>query len=224
VSDVHTSLARVRQRVASAATRAGRDPASVRLVAVSKMHGPEAVRAAYEAGQRAFGENYAQELRDKAQELADLPGIRWHAIGPLQTNKAKYVARTAHAFHALDRLEIARELSKRRTGAPLACYVEVHLGEEATKSGVEPEEVPALVEQVRGLAGLELVGLMAMPPFDEPPEQSRAHFRLLRELARRVGLKGLSMGSTYDFEIAIEEGSTAVRIGTAIFGERPTSP
>ena len=221
---VAEGLAAVQDRISRACARAGRRPEEVELIAVSKLHPASRIREAYLAGQRAFGENYAQELRDKAEELADLPGIRWHAIGPLQTNKAKYVARSAHAFHALDRLEIARELSKRRTGAPLACYLEVHLGGEQSKSGVEPEQVPALVEQVRGLAGLELVGLMAMPPLDEPPERSRAHFRLLRELAGRVGLKGLSMGSTHDFEIAIEEGSTAVRIGTAIFGERPTSP
>lgn len=214
-------LTEVRGRVEAACARADRASTSVELLAVSKLQPEELIREAYAAGQRSFGENYAQELRDKAEHLSDLRGLRWHAIGPLQLNKAKYVAKAAHAFHALDRVEVARELSRRRTGAPLRCYVQVNVGSEESKSGLAPEAVPALLEQVRPLAGLEVVGLMCLPPLGEEAESSRPYFRALRELARRLGLPGLSMGTTGDFEVALEEGATVVRVGTAIFGERP---
>ena len=220
MTDVAASWRAVLDRVRAAATRAGRPERSVEVVAVSKLQPPEAIRAAYAAGARAFGENYAQELRDKAAALSDLPGIRWHAIGPLQTNKARYVARSAHVFHALDRREVAEELSRRRTGSPLLVYVEVNVAGEASKSGVAPGALGPLLQAVRPLPGLEVVGLMTMPPL-APPEEVRPLFRALAALAREHGLAGLSMGSTHDFEVAIEEGATAVRVGTAIFGERP---
>jgi len=221
MSGVTERLAEVRARVAAACARAGREPSSVTLVAVSKLKPAALIREAYAAGQRDFGENYAQELRDKAAELADLEGLRWHAIGPLQTNKVKYVARVAGAFHALDRVEVARELSKRREGAPpLPCYVEVNVGAEATKSGLGPEALGPFLEAVRALPGLRVEGLMALPPPTEDEAVARSAFRALRELARQHGLTGLSMGTTHDFELAIEEGATLVRVGTAIFGER----
>ncbi len=200
-------------------------PTSVELIAISKLHPAAAIREAYAAGQRHFGENYAQELRDKADELSPvLPGLRWHAIGPLQTNKAKYVARSAHVFHALDRLEIAQELSKRRTGLPLRCFVEVNLAGEASKSGVAPAGLAELLASVRGLPGLEVVGLMSLPPLGDSAESSRPYFRTLRSLAAEHGLPELSIGTTSDYEVAIEEGATCVRVGTAIFGERPPRP
>lgn len=220
MSDVAAGWKTVLERVRAAEARAGRAAGSVEVVAVSKLHPPDAIRAAYAAGARAFGENYAQELRDKAETLSDLAGLRWHAIGPLQTNKARYVARFAHVFHALDRLEVARELSRRRTGAPLAVHVEVNVAGEGTKSGVAPPALGALLDAVRPLPGLELVGLMTMPPL-APAEQVRPLFRALASFAREHGLAGLSMGSTHDFETAIEEGATVIRVGTAIFGERP---
>jgi len=220
MTDVAASWRAVLDRVRAAAARSGRPERSVEVVAVSKLQPPEAIRAAYAAGARAFGENYAQELRDKAAALSDLPGIRWHAIGPLQTNKARYVARSAHVFHALDRREVAEELSRRRTGSPLLVYVEVNVAGEASKSGVAPGALGPLLQAVRPLPGLEVVGLMTMPPL-APPEEVRPLFRALAALAREHGLAGLSMGSTHDFEVAIEEGATAVRVGTAIFGERP---
>jgi pyridoxal phosphate enzyme (YggS family) len=192
----------------------------VTLLAVSKLKPAELIREAYAAGQRDFGENYAQELRDKAAELAGLEGLRWHAIGPLQTNKVKYVAKAAHAFHALDRLDVARELSKRRADAPLPCYVEVNIGGEQSKSGLALEALGPFLDEVRALPGVRLEGLMALPPPTEDEQQARGHFRRLRELARGHGLAGLSMGTTHDFELAIEEGATIVRVGTAIFGER----
>jgi PLP dependent protein len=220
MSDVATGWKTVLERVRAAEARAGRPSGTVEVVAVSKLQPPEAIRAAHAAGARAFGENYAQELRDKAEALSDLQGLRWHAIGPLQTNKARYVARSAHVFHALDRLEVAQELSRRRTGTPLAVYVEVNVAGEGSKSGVAPESLKALLDAVRPLPGLELVGLMTMPPL-ALADEVRPYFRALAALAREHGLRGLSMGSTQDYEAAIEEGATVVRVGTAIFGERP---
>jgi len=214
-------LAALQSAVREACREAGRPEDSVELLAVSKLQPLEAVREAYAAGVRAFGENYAQELRDKSAALSDLPGIRWHAIGPLQTNKAKYVARAAHVFHALDRADVAEELSRRRTGAPLDVYLEVNVGGEASKGGIPPSEVSPLADRVRVLPGLQLVGLMSMPPLGPGPEESRPHFRMLAELARAQGLRGLSMGTTHDYRVAIEEGATVVRVGTALFGERP---
>lgn len=220
MTDVAASWRAVLDRVRAAETRAGRPSGSVEVVAVSKLQTPEAIRAAYAAGARAFGENYAQELRDKSEALSDLPGLRWHAIGPLQTNKARYVARSAHVFHALDRLEVAQELSRRRTGAPLDVYVEVNVAGEGTKSGVVPAALAPLLDAVRPLPGLRVVGLMTMPPL-APADEVRPFFRALAALGREHGLAGLSMGSTHDFETAIDEGATVVRVGTAIFGERP---
>ncbi|NVJ26935.1 YggS family pyridoxal phosphate-dependent enzyme [Myxococcus sp. AM011] len=220
-ADLAERLEAVRARVAAACARAGRPVESVTLVAVSKLKPAAMIREAYAAGQRDFGENYAQELRDKAVELADLEGLRWHAIGPLQTNKVKYVAKVASTFHALDRLEVARELSKRREGAgPLPCFVEVNVGGEATKSGLEPSALPDFLAQARELPGLRLVGLMSLPPPTDDEARARGYFQALRELARSHALPELSMGTTHDFELAIEAGATRVRVGTAIFGER----
>lgn len=222
MSTVAQNLAEIRERIGRACEKAGRSPQSVTLLAVSKLQPSPAIQEAHAAGHRDFGENYAQELRDKAAELSALEGLRWHAIGPLQTNKAKYVASAAYAFHALDRIDVARELSKRRAGQPpLRCYLEVNVGGEASKSGVTAEQAEALLNQVRALPNLEVVGLMTMPPLTDNPEDARPHFQRLRALAQKLGLPELSMGSTGDFEVAIEEGSTCVRVGTAIFGARP---
>jgi len=220
MSEVAERLAQIRSQVAAACARAGRPVESVTLVAVSKLKPAALIREAYEAGQRDFGENYAQELRDKAAELAGLEGLRWHAIGPLQTNKVKYVAKAALSFHALDRLEVAQELSRRRQETPIPCYVEVNVGGEASKSGLAPDALGPFLESVRALPGLRVEGLMSMPPPTEDEQVARGYFRTLRELAGRYGLEGLSMGTTHDFELAIEEGATLVRVGTAIFGER----
>jgi PLP dependent protein len=220
VSTLTERLAAVRARVEAACARAGRAPGSVTLVAVSKLKPGALIREAHAAGQRDFGENYAQELRDKAVELGDLEGLRWHAIGPLQTNKVKYVAKVAHAYHALERLEVAQELSRRRLDAPLPCHVEVNVGREASKSGLSPEALGPFLDAVRALPGLRVEGLMTLPPPTDDAQEARGYFRALRELARTHGLAGLSMGTTHDFELAIEEGATLVRVGTALFGER----
>lgn len=219
MSSTAENLALVRQRIEAACRRAGRSAADVELIAVSKLKSSALIRECFAAGQRAFGENYAQELRDKAKELADLD-LKWHAIGPLQMNKARYVAQYASAFHALDRADLAAELSRRRTGAPLRCFIEVNLGAEASKRGVAPESVAALLESVRDRPRLQIAGLMCLPPFSNEPDASRPYFRQLKRLASAVKLPELSMGTTVDFEVAIEEGATAVRVGTAIFGER----
>ena len=226
MDEIANNLASVRTKIAAACRRAHRRPDEVTLVAVSKLQPSAYIEAAYAAGQRDFGENYAQELRDKSTELAHLPELRWHAIGPLQTNKVKYVAKVATSFHALFSLEIAEELNKRREGHPIDVFIEVNVAAEDSKSGIAPAQVAALAEKVRKLPGLRLVGLMCMPPQPEPPtawtpEDNRPHFAALRELGKLHGLTQLSMGSTSDYEVAIEEGATVVRVGRSIFGSRP---
>jgi pyridoxal phosphate enzyme (YggS family) len=202
-----------------AALRA-RLPAGVTLVAVSKTQPAQAIREAYAAGQRDFGENYAQEWRAKADALGDCPELRWHFIGGLQTNKVKLIAGRVAYVHTVDRLELARELSRRLASreARVRVFLEVNVAGEASKEGCRPEDVPALAETVRGLPALDLVGLMCIPPAGADP---RPHFRMLRELRDRLGLPELSMGMSADWREAVEEGATFVRIGTAIFGARP---
>jgi hypothetical protein len=202
-----------------AALRA-RLPPGVTLVAVSKTQPPDAIREAYAAGQRDFGENYVQEWRDKAAALADLPELRWHFVGGLQTNKVKYLAGRVHLVHAVDREELARELSRRsaQKGAVARVLVEVNTGGEATKGGCAPDDAPRLVEAARALPSVEVRGLMCMPP---PGDDPRPHFRTLRALRDRLGLAELSMGMSADWEVAVAEGATIVRVGTAIFGARP---
>jgi pyridoxal phosphate enzyme (YggS family) len=222
-------LAEVRERVVRAAEAAGRDPARVKLVAVSKTKGPEAVREAYAAGQRAFGENYAQELAAKAEALADLPDLEWHFIGHLQTNKAKVVAKHAHVVHTVDSAALARELGKRaaREGrpAPLPVLVEVSIGGEAQKAGAAPSEIDEVMRAIRAEPALALCGLMTMPPADDLAAARRV-FETLVSLRNLHGgpaaLPELSMGMTADLEVAIACGATIVRVGTAIFGARRT--
>ncbi len=198
-------------------------PPGVTLVAVSKTQPASAIREAHAAGQRDFGENYAQEWREKADALADLADLRWHFIGALQTNKVKYLAGRVHAIHTVDRAELAREISKRfgAKGAVARVFLEVNTGGEASKAGCAADEAPRLAEAVRALPALDLAGLMAIPPPDADP---RPHFRLLRSLRDRLGLRELSMGMSADWRAALEEGATVIRIGTAIFGERPARP
>ncbi len=194
-------------------------PEGVTLVAVSKTQPADAVREAYAAGQRDFGENYVQEWRDKAAALADLPELRWHFIGSLQTNKVKYLAGKVALVHTVDREELGREIAKRweKAGARARVLVEVNLGGEASKGGCAPDAVPALVAALRAMPALEVEGLTCIPP---PEDDPRPHFRALRALRDRLGLRALSMGMSGDYPVAIEEGATIVRVGTAIFGER----
>jgi PLP dependent protein len=226
-SSIAENLTDVRQRIAEAARRVGRDPAEITLVAVSKRHPIEAIREAWEAGQRDFGENYAQELRDKAADLC-LPDLRWHYIGHLQKNKIRHVAPTAYCVHTIDSAALAHGLSKRISadGPTLPVLIQVDVAGEKQKSGVPAEELSDLLDNLKPIDNLHIRGLMTMPPF-WPAEQVRPFFRELRNLRDKMAakhpgldLKDLSMGMTSDFEAAIEEGSTIVRVGTAIFGPR----
>ena len=192
------------------------------LIAVSKLQPVSAIEEALAIGLRDFGENYAQELRDKHRTLSAIEGLRWHAIGPVQTKNAKYVAAAASMFHAVDRLEVAQELARRRQGAPLPCLIEVNLAGEDTKAGVGAGAAQGLVEQLLTLPQLQVVGLTAMPPPTHDAEASRPFFRALAALGKTLALPHLSMGTTADFEVAVEEGATFVRVGTALFGERPS--
>lgn len=202
----------VRDRIARACDRARRDPGSVTLVGVTKYASVEQAVELVGAGVRDLGENHAQQLRDRAPLV---PGARWHFIGPLQTNKAKYVARHASVFHALDRVEVAAALAA-KGGGGVECFVQVNLAGEATKAGIEPAAAVDVVAACR--EHVPVVGLMTMPPLASDPEDSRRWFRALRELADEVGVGGLSMGTTADYEVAVEEGATVVRIGSALFG------
>jgi pyridoxal phosphate enzyme (YggS family) len=219
-------LEAVRARIVRACEASGRDPRSVRLVAVSKTHPAQAIREAYAAGQRDFGENYAQELASKAEELSDLDGLRWHFIGHLQSNKAKVVARVAHVVHAVDGPALARELGKRAVAsgrAPLPALVEVNVSGEASKAGVAPQDLEPVLAAVEAQPGLRLAGLMTMPPFGDLGV-AKGIFETLASLRNLHGgaarLPELSMGMTADLEVAIAAGATMVRVGTAIFGER----
>ena len=219
------ALAQVHARIERAAAAASREPQSVRLVAVSKTKPSEAIREAYAAGQRDFGENYAQELAEKAEQLTDLPDIRWHFIGHLQSNKAKLVAPVAHLVHTVDSPSLARELAKRteKLGRErLRVLVEVNVGGEAQKHGVRPDDLPKLLDAVDAESRLLLQGLMTIPPHDL--DEARRAFEGLASLRDRHGgaarLPELSMGMTDDLEVAVACGATLVRVGTAIFGAR----
>jgi len=220
-------LAEVQARIGQAARASGRDPATVRLVAVSKTKPLEAIREAYAAGQRAFGENYAQELAAKAPALADLADLEWHFVGHLQVNKAKLVARHAHVVHTVDSAALARELGRRVSvagrAAPLPVLVEVNVGGEPQKAGATPGEIAEVMTAVQAQPALALRGLMSVPPAGDLAAARRVFETVatLRNLhgGQRV-LPELSMGMTADLEVAIACGATIVRVGTAIFGPR----
>jgi pyridoxal phosphate enzyme (YggS family) len=225
--DVAARLEEVRARVAAAAKTAGRNPSEVTLVVVSKGFSADVVAQALEAGATELGENRAQELREKAIALPDVP--RWHFIGHLQTNKTRHVVGTAHLIHSVDRVGLAEEIARRarRSGRAQDVLIEVNVSGEATKHGVEAPGALVLAQQVAALDGIEVKGLMTMAPFSDDPETSRPFFSDLRALGERVGAvldqaTQLSMGMTRDFEVAIEEGATLVRVGEAIFGPRST--
>ncbi len=212
------SLASVSARMLAACERAGRSADDVELLVVSKGRSIEAIRRLYEAGHRAFGENRAQELRDKVPEMpAD---VRWHFIGPLQTNKVRVVRPAVVALHSMDRESLAFAWLKGQ-GMPPPVYVEVNVGNEPQKAGVAPQDLGSFCDRLAGM-GVPMVGLMAIPPVGEEPEDSRPHFARLRSLRDTIAgdhpeIVGLSMGMTDDFEVAIEEGATVIRVGRAIF-------
>lgn len=225
---IRDNLQALNARIARAARGAGRDPAAVRLVAVSKTHPAAAIEQAWRAGQAAFGENYVQEAAEKMRALAALP-LEWHLVGPLQSNKTRAVAASFHWVHTIESERTARRLSEQRSGAlaPLNVLVQVNVSGETSKSGVPPREAAALARSVAALPRLALRGLMAVPEPTPDTDLQRSRFRELKELfeaLRRGGLPldTLSMGMSDDMEAAIVEGATLVRIGTAIFGPRET--
>jgi pyridoxal phosphate enzyme (YggS family) len=226
------NVAVVCERIARAVKRAGRRTEDIALMAVSKTNPPENIRAAYDAGLRLFGENRVQEFAGKAEALRDLHDAEWHMIGHLQTNKAARTAELFHAVDSVDSLKLAEKLdaAARNLGRKLNVLVEINVGRETAKSGVAPDsqDLEELLSAAPRLEALRFRGLMTVPPFADDPEGARPYFRKLRELrdtiaARNlsaVSMDQLSMGMSHDFETAIEEGSTCVRVGTAIFGER----
>lgn len=228
MSTVASNLADVLRRIEKAASKAGRDPASVELVAVSKTVGVDKAMEALAAGAVSLGESRVQEARKKFEVIGRR--ARWHMIGPLQTNKARYCPGLFTLIHSVDRLELARELDRRagQSGEAMECLVQVNVSGEGQKSGCEPEEAATLVKETSKLANLRFTGLMTIPPYSDDPEDSRPFFRELARLAAEltgmgiagVSFENLSMGMTGDFEVAIEEGATIVRVGSGIFGER----
>ena len=227
--DIAIRLSQVRIDVGNAAQEAGRDPREVTIVAVSKTHPVSSMQAAWAAGQRDFGESYARELARKVPQLASREGIRFHFIGHLQTNKVKLVVGNVDLIHTVDRPSLVHELGRRtlESGISQDVLLEVHLSPEDSKSGASSDALPELLRLISIYPSLRPVGLMTMPPYTEDPEGARPYFRRLRtlrdELARQFGLddfRHLSMGMSHDFRVAIQEGSTMVRVGTAIFGSR----
>ncbi len=227
-TQIADNIRTIRNRMAAAAARAGRDPAGIRLMAVSKTVEPERIRQAIDAGVGLLGENYVQEAREKIPAVGQT--VQWHMIGHLQTNKVKYVVTLFDWIHSVDRLELAQELSRRagQHGRTLNVLIEVNVSGEASKNGARPADVLELARQVAALPNLSVRGLMTMPPYSDDPENSRPYFVALRRLRDElaaaalpgVAMAELSMGMTDDFEVGIEEGATIIRVGRAIFGER----
>lgn|SRR5574341_43471 len=222
------NLTSVQNRIAAAAKRAGRDPSAVKLVVVTKTVGTERIREALAAGAKVLGENRVQEAKDKIAQIGN--AASWHLIGRLQANKAKYAVMLFDVIHSVDSLELAKELDKQaaKTGKVQDILIEVSIAGEAAKAGVRIGDAAGLVRETAKLKNVRVLGLMTMPPYSGDPENSRPYFRKLRELADAiikenipgVSMKALSIGMSGDFEVAVEEGATLVRVGTAIFGER----
>jgi PLP dependent protein len=222
-------LARVLERIIVAAERAGRNPQEITLVSVSKTFDAATVQQAVDAGVRVLGENKVQEAVEKSQ-LVKADGLKWHLIGHLQSNKARHAVKTFDVIHTLDRVELVERLDRiaGEEGRALQVLIQVDLAHEATKSGADESELPAIVERLDAATNLQLRGLMIMPPFFDDPEMTRPYFKRLRHILEEINqgradekkLTALSMGMSHDFEVAIEEGATLVRVGSAIFGER----
>lgn len=229
LNDIPRNIALIRERIAGAARAAGRDPEDIRLLAVSKTFSADHVRAAYAAGQRDFGENKVQEALQKIAETAELE-IRWHLIGHLQSNKVKKAAPAFAAIHAIDSVDLTERLdaAAAEQGATPDLFIQVDMAGESTKFGAPEADVPRIARAALACRAARLKGLMLLPPWFDDPEQARPYFRRLRELRERLvedgidrsHLRELSMGMSHDFEVAIQEGATLVRVGTAIFGKR----
>lgn len=222
----------IRQRIDDAARSVGRDPSEVRLVAVTKMVDADRIRGAYDAGLRDFGENYAQQLVYKHEALAvHCPDVRWHFIGHLQRNKVRTIVGRVHLIHSVDSIRLLDEIERRaaQQGSIQSCLIQVNVGEESQKTGIAPDQLRELLSAGLQRSSCRVVGLMTMPPYGASAEDSRPFFRQLRQLKDQAqqwfvsaGVQELSMGLSHDFEVAVQEGATHVRIGTAIFGSRPS--
>ncbi len=226
--DIQANIAAIREKMAAACARSGRNPEQVRLIAVSKIKPATMIAEAYAAGQRLFGENYVQEFSDKAAQVSE--PVTWHFIGSLQSNKVKYLAGKVAMIHSVDRLSLASEISRQwcKCDQHIDILLQVNIGEEKSKAGCPPHQLAELVQAVAPLENLHIRGLMCLPPHHDDAERVRPYFRRMAELARQiqaldipgVNMAELSMGMSGDYEVAIEEGATLVRVGTAIFGER----
>ncbi len=217
-------LAAVEARITQALRRCGRDRSEILLVAVSKKFSADIIRAAYEGGARDFGENYVQEFADKRPSLGgELPDARFHLIGHLQSNKARTATELFDVIQTVDSAKLMTRLQQaaKESGSEREIYLEIKLGQEDSKTGADPQDIPALLQAAGTCPNLRLAGLMTIPPWSDDPDVSRPYFRSLAALGRKYGLRGLSMGMSADFEVAIEEGATVVRVGTALFGARP---
>lgn len=228
MTSIRDNLDQIRARIDDACTSSGRNPADVRLVAVSKVKPAELIDEAFAAGQQLFGESYVQEFRDKEADVNS--PVEWHFVGALQSNKVKYLSGKVALIHSVDRLSLAKEINRqwKKIDAVAPILLQVNVGDENSKAGCTITELPALARKIAALPHLSIRGLMCLPPYFDDPEQVRPFFQQLRELATMiedeqipgVRMQELSMGMSSDFEVAIEEGATLVRIGTAIFGER----
>jgi pyridoxal phosphate enzyme (YggS family) len=228
MTDIAANITAIRTRIAAACERSGRNPAEVRLIAVSKIKPAEQIEEAFANSQQLFGESYVQEFRDKSP-LVTSP-VEWHYIGVLQSNKVKYLRGQVEMIHSVDRLSLAEEISRQwqKIGTPCKILLQVNIGEESQKSGCDPQQLEQLVRDISALPNLKICGLMCLPPYCDTPQEVRPYFRQMRELASQLGklnlpnvsMSELSMGMSGDFEVAVEEGATLVRVGTAIFGER----
>jgi len=226
--DIKLNITEIRNKIAEVCTRCGRNPEDVKLVAVSKTKPAVMIDDAAAAGQVLFGESYVQDFIDKVDDVAS--DVQWHFIGGLQSNKVKYLRGKVEMIHSVDRLSLAEEISKQwqKIDEPIDILVQVNLGGESTKSGTDGEQLEQLIRQISALPKLRIRGLMSLPPYCDDPEEVRPYFRQLRELAEAIArleipgveMAELSIGMSHDFEVAIEEGATMIRIGTAIFGAR----
>jgi len=228
MNDISANIAQIHNRIDKACQKVGRNPEEVKLVAVSKVKPAEQVEEAFHAGQKLFGESYVQEFRDK-EPLVTAP-VQWHFIGGLQSNKVKYLRGKVAMIHSVDRLSLAEEIDHQwgKIDGSVAILLQVNVGDEASKSGCAPEDLESLVRAVAQLSNLKICGLMCLPPHSDDPEQVRPFFKQLRDLSEQIDklqlpgvtMSDLSMGMSGDFEVAVEEGATLVRVGTAIFGAR----
>ncbi len=228
MNPIAENIAQIRKRIDQACLRSGRNPAEVRLIAVSKVKPAELVDQAYAAGQQLFGENYVQEFCDKTEQV--MVPVTWHFIGALQTNKVKYLRGKVEMIHSVDRLALAQEINKQwaKIGKLVDILIQVNVGDESRKAGCSPNELVQLAKDISKLENIRVKGLMCLPPFSDDPEEVRPWFRQLRQLKDelaaynlpKIEMAELSMGMSGDFEAAVEEGATLVRVGTAIFGDR----